>query len=403
MAISYQIKTREDRRASRDGLAPIVFMFRSGTNRMCVSTGMTAGTAFSGVNVPPSETNSRTKTLRLIQLSESVEKCILEHAGEGWAVMKRRLRTLVSGDDDSASMTLLAEYIEAYAKSGVSEGTAELFRLTARKVRSYDAAAVFSTVDSRWLDGFVRHLGRVSVNYSAILLRNIRTVFNRAISDGVTECYPFRRYRIKSEKVPINNITVEQLRELRDYPLDDWRRIYRDLFMLTFYLCGINPVDLLRLRHSDMKNGRITYRRAKTGRLYDIPVPPEAAEIIERYKGHTHLLCPLDRYGNYKDFNKRWNIALKKIGPIDIVPDRVGKMRKHEYSPIVEGMTIYTARYTFASIGALLDIPRETIALCLGHAWTDVTSHYIAYDTRKIDGAVRRIIDFVNGENVNCC
>ena len=67
-----------------------------------------------------------------------------------------------------------------------------------------------------------------------------------------------------------------------------------------------------------------------------------------------------------------------------------------EWDPIVEGMTIYTARYTFASIGAELDIPRETIALCLGHAWTDVTSRYISYDNKKIDVAVKKIIGYVN-------
>ena len=67
-------------------------------------------------------------------------------------------------------------------------------------------------------------------------------------------------------------------------------------------------------------------------------------------------------------------------------------------SPIAEGMTVYTARYTFASIGAELEIPRETIVLCLGHSWEDVTDHYIAYGTKRIDDAVRKIIDYVNSD-----
>ena len=65
---------------------------------------------------------------------------------------------------------------------------------------------------------------------------------------------------------------------------------------------------------------------------------------------------------------------------------------------IAEGMTVYTARYTFASIGAELEIPRETIALCLGNSWADVTDHYIAYGTKRIDDAVRKIIDYVNSD-----
>ena len=34
--------------------------------------------------------------------------------------------------------------------------------------------------------------------------------------------------------------------------------------------------------------------------------------------------------------------------------------------------------------------------MCLGHSWADVTSHYIAYDTRKIDKAVKQVVDHLN-------
>lgn len=73
-------------------------------------------------------------------------------------------------------------------------------------------------------------------------------------------------------------------------------------------------------------------------------------------------------------------------------------LRKVVWHPIAESMTVYTARYTFASIGAELEIPRETIALCLGHSWADVTDHYIAYGTKRIDDAVRKIIDYINSD-----
>ena len=38
------------------------------------------------------------------------------------------------------------------------------------------------------------------------------------------------------------------------------------------------------------------------------------------------------------------------------------------------------------------------VALCLGHSWADVTDHYIAYGTKRIDDAVRKIIDYVNSD-----
>lgn len=185
-------------------------------------------------------------------------------------------------------------------------------------------------MNGSWLDGFVRSIGEnASVNYAAINLRNIRAVFNWAIDNEWTSCYPFRRYKIKSEKVAINNISVEQLRAVRDFPLDDWRRIYRDLFMLSFYLCGINPADLLRLKASDMINGRIRYKRAKTGHLFDIPVPKPAEEIISRWRGRKWLLCPLDNYSDYRGFYCHWNAALKKTAVWSLpLTSRVGCARR---------------------------------------------------------------------------
>ena len=133
--------------------------------------------------------------------------------------------------------------------------------------------------------------------------------------------------------------------------------------------------------------------------LFDLPIPKEAHDIISKYRGKDWLLSPLDKYSDYKDFLHHWNDALKKIRTKDVVPDKTGKRRKIVYKPLFPTLTVYSARYSFASIGAELDIPRETIALCLGHSWADVTSHYIAYDTKKIDKAVRQVIDYLDKFN----
>jgi integrase len=250
-------------------------------------------------------------------------------------------------------------------------------------------------VNRSWLDRFVSvGCHELSVNSTSIHLRNIRAVFNRAIDDGVTTCYPFRRFRIKTERVPVGNITAKQLAAIRDYPCDSWIAVYRDLFMLSFYLCGANAADMLQCR--GLTNGRFVYRRKKTGRLYDLPVYPEAMRIIEKYRGKEYLLNIMDSHSDYHSFTAIWNANLKKIGPAEKVQDRLGKMRKVIYHPIVPGLTTYTARYTFASIAAEIDIPRDIIALCLGHAWADVTDRYISYGREKVDEAVRKVIDYVN-------
>lgn len=171
--------------------------------------------------------------------------------------------------------------------------------------------------------------------------------------------------------------------------------------MLDFYLCEINAIDLLLCKK--LTNGRFVGNCAKTGASIDLPVEFEAMEIINKYKGKDWLLSPMDGRADYRSFERIWNDNLKKIGRSEKVKDKVGKMRKVIYHPLFGSdfqMTTYVARYSFASIAASIGIDRETIARCLSHSWADVTDHYINYDRKRVDEAVRKVIDYVNGINV---
>ena len=399
MKIRYYIYIDESKVNSRTGMMPIYLIFKTAGKMFKISTGLSTSVKFSGLVFPKSEMNARAKTMRLTKIATAVDEYLLLHCDSSLEKIKSDVRYIITGEEKATEG--LVKYIMDFASTKENSGTRGLYELTARKVSDFDDKANFETVTPAWLKDFERHNieNGMSVNGIAIHLRNIRTVFNWCIDNEYTDKYPFRKFKVKSEKVPIRNLTAEtaeQIAVLRDYAVESWQEIYRDFFMLSFYLCGINPVDLLHLKTDNINNGRLTYKRRKTGHLFDLPVPKEAQEIITKYKGRNYLLSPLDKYSDYKDFLHHWNDALKKIGTTELVQDKAGKRRKVVYHPLYPNMTVYTARYSFASIAAELDIPRETVALCLGHSWADVTSHYIAYDTRKIDKAVKQVIDYLN-------
>ena len=94
------------------------------------------------------------------------------------------------------------------------------------------------------------------INAYAIHLRNIRAIFNYAIDENITNLYPFRKFKIKHEETRKRSLTLKQLRELINYPCKNFEIRYRDIFLLMFYLIGINAVDLFNL--SDINpEGRI--------------------------------------------------------------------------------------------------------------------------------------------------
>lgn len=229
-----------------------------------------------------------------------------------------------------------------------------------------------------------------SKNARNIHLRNIRAVFNRALDEEATAAYPFRRFKIRPVATPKRSLSVERLRELISYPVVDWQVRHRDMWLLSFMLCGINMVDVCRLREVTAE-GRVEYNRAKTHRLYSIKVEPEAAAIIDKYHGREYLLDISERYGDYRDYLKRCNRGLQSIGEVE----RHGLGGKKTVTAAFPGLTTYWARHTWATIAASLDIPRDTIAHALGHGGNTVTDIYIDFDQSKVDDANRRVLDWV--------
>lgn len=250
-----------------------------------------------------------------------------------------------------------------------------------------------------WVEDFEKSIMQLAVNTRHMYLKTIRRAFNWAIERDMTKNNPFKHYRIATEETRMRVLPVEIMRELRTMDLPLGYQEYRDMFMLTFYLIGINLVDLSELTHKDIVNGRIEYRRAKTGKLYSIKVEPEAMDIINRYKGKQHLLRMFDDRSFYKSYQGTCNNALARLGRPktdrngNVVKTRNGRV---EMDPLFPDLSLYWARYSWATYAAELDIPTDTISEALGHSHgAKVTGIYVKYNRDKVDAANRKVIDYV--------
>lgn len=286
------------------------------------------------------------------------------------------------------------KHYEQFMESKTNRGTRGVYKHTLDRIRAFDKNVdnkMFEDIDLKWLTDFEAFCAKTACkNARNIHLRNIRAVFNNAIDYEITTAYPFRRFKIRPEATRKRSMSVEELRRLFDYPVEDYAEIYRDMFRLIFMLVGINSVDLHGLK-SITRDGRIEYKRAKTGRLYSIKVEPEAMEIINKYRGVKGLLCIADRWSDSRNFRHQCNKALQKIGQVE----RKGRGGKKTITAEFEGVTTYWARHTWATIAASLDIPKDTIAAALGHGGDTVTDIYIDFDQKKVDEANRRVLDWV--------
>ena len=397
-------------RSNSDGTYPVYVVVKNKLGRFFVNTGLTTTDKLVGVLFPKADKAGKTKTTLLGKYLADIEVLCLqsELSKTDNKQLKKEIQEKVFGMVPKTST--LSDYIYEFAVTKTNQ-TRAIYELTARKVMDFDSKAGLS-IDKEWIESFRSHYIEegMSINGVGKELRNIRAVFNWARKRGLTQNYPFLDYHIVEEETVPNNISVEDLRRLRDYPCESWQKPYVDFFFLSFYLAGINPVDLLSLKSDAIKDGHLTFVRQKTNkqgstkiRTITLPVLPEAQEIIDRYPSEEGWLTGfMDCRNSYRSFARACNDALQKVGPSHKVKDKVGKLRKMEYEPICPEITLYSARYSFGSIAANdLDISERTIGMCLGHSWAkNVTSRYMATDQRKIDNAVRRVVGYFAGSEL---
>jgi integrase len=382
----------DTRRREQNGYCPVRIMIHAGSQAACITVEniRVLPESWDGsrvVGVPNANAISTKISMAKAEIDKALFVLEKQLAGLTATQIKQRVLAYLSPDTNGV---LLYDMIMDYAKK-VKPGTAKVYLYSANHIKAFDAAVLISDVDRKWLESFDLWLMRrgLGINSRSIIMRNIRTVYNEALDDGLVTNYPFRKFKIKQEQTEKRSLTLDELATLYNVEVDEWQRIYVDYFFLCFFLCGINLVDLAGLTDDDYHSGRIRYRRAKTGHLYSIKVEPEAQLLIEKYKGRDgHLLDILDRYKNYQDFAHHMNNGLHKVG-MDCRPGcrQVGR-------PLFPKISQYWCRHTWATLAYELGIPMEVIAQGLGHSYgSKTTSVYIRPNQQKADDANRKVID----------
>jgi integrase len=309
----------------------------------------------------------------------------------------KELKEELLKDKDTSDIDFIGfadNYIQTLKDQG-KDGTVRGFEGLMSNLKSFRNSVTFQEIDVHFLNDFQAYLKKQGVKAAVNnYMRYFRLIFNRGRDTFNDEDrgriripnYPFRRFKIEipETKTQQNSLTVEQLKIFINYkPVRERQQMAKDMFMLMLYLIGINSKDLYFLGKPD-KDGRVNYKRSKTGRQYSIKLEPEAIEIINQYSGEERLLNLSQRYGSNIDFRKYVNLELGKIA--ESIQLKLQEEDKKATFP--QDITTNWARHTWATIARNdCSINKDDIALCLGHEDADnkVTDIYIRYDYSIID------------------
>lgn len=291
--------------------------------------------------------------------------------------LKRRIEQELNITQMRGSGATISDYLER-AKAGKAPRTQQLFYYTQQRILRYVENRHVQDIDEKWVEALRDALSQeMSANTIRQDLTRLTRAFTLAMEDGLITRNPCKGVKKPVARVRKKALTLEQLRQLRDLDIKNpGKRRARDIFMLQFYLLGINLADLYDA--VALSGGRLEYIRRKTKVPYYVKVEPEAMRLIEAMKG-TDKLVDLP----YKDVTSAVSSVTGNLQRLGINGD----------------LSTNWARHTWATLAAELEIPMETISHALGHQiGSPITAIYIAYNQKKVDDANRKVIDYLNAD-----
>ena len=365
----------DTRRALKDGTYPVQIKVGYGTN-LYLST---------GIYLAPSDWNAKLQVCigpGSRKINNILGMFLLSINNRIVELMERGVFTTLTKDQLRQMLTNLKLNAPTVDVPSLGEYFTKVIELKTGSTRtSYDQSEYcgdldkvkLSDVNYTFLEGWQKQMSGYKRNTVSRRMKDLKAVIRYAYESGVEVNPAYLKIDSSAEDdTPLRSLPVETMRQLMDMELTGKKAMYRDAFVLSFMLIGINPADLKKLTKESLVNGRIQYKRSKTGKNYTIKVEPEAQTIIDRYQGKKLLLNYAE---DYKCFEQNCNNIL---------------------SSVMDGLTLYWARYSWANYAVDLDIPKDTISESLGHRHgAHITGIYIRYSTDKIDAANRAVIDYV--------
>jgi integrase/recombinase XerD len=253
-------------------------------------------------------------------------------------------------------------------------------------LKKYRSKIHFEDINEAWLKGYRQWMENQgnSATTTQIYLRNLRTIFNKAIADGFVseKHYPFKAYTIGTSAKSKSVLYAPQLKALWEYePTTMRERRSKDFFFMCFLTNGANFADIVYLKFKDIKGDTLTFVRKKTQRTNTI-----ADKEITVYM-HDDIRRIINTWGNKpgnpEDYifpilnGHRTAIAKeKRRKTIQRITNRMLNSIGKKLG-FTERLTLNLARHSFATHLKVSGTPIGFITDALGHASSKTTEHYM--------------------------
>lgn len=311
----------------------------------------------------------------------------------------KELRDLLKSMRTHSSKITFKQVSEQYQKELIEDGRGSYAGMLQNSLRlffEFTSGDVFlSEISTITISEFERWLKRkgVSQTYISMTLSMTRTIVNRAIRMQLVtySVHPFTYWKRPADPERELDISVEDVRAIRDaQPRLKKQRIARDIFMLSYYLGGINLIDLLEIDFRGVSVLEYTRHKSRNMKLSDkrisFTLQPEAKELISKWMNRNTGRLDFGYKFSYKNFLAYVTRSIKSLAKdIDI----------QDYRKVC----YYTARKSFVQHGFDLGISLEVLEYCIGQSVKNNRPifNYLKIMRKHADVAFRQILDNLAG------
>lgn len=252
----------------------------------------------------------------------------------------------------------------------------------------------FVDIDGCWLKRYEQSLRRkgLAENTIGIRLRTLRAIYNYAIEKGVASAdkYPFKQYKVSrlQQETVKRALCKDDFERIINYVgKDKYQQFAIDIFAFTYYIGGINFVDIANLTVKNIQDGQLVYRRKKTAKLIKLPIPQPAQLLIDKYHSDSTFLFPIYNTAHITTQQKE-NRLHKVITKVNTRLKMIGKELNLSI-PI----TTYVARHTQATVMKRAGVPTSVISQIMGHSSEKVTQIYLdRFDNVQVNEAMQHLL-----------
>ena len=332
--------------------------------------------------------NARKINLLLSKKKNQLEDVILDFQSEEKDFSNNDIEKKFRGKIDKKTVPkYLDELIKRFEKTG-KVGNATVYRDLLRTIKLFHTSGdlSFSDINYLWLTRFEENFLANELQETSISLymRTLRATFNKAILEGYCKqsSYPFKTFKISKYNTETRKraISKEEMLRIINEPLEEQSRLWhsRNYFLFSFYCVGMNLTDMCYFPWSGIINGRICYKRRKTGKEFNIKIQDRAQEILNYYSKNktdeSDYVFPFLNDSIHKTPQSKKD-RIKKI--TKMINKDIKDIAQKVNIKNPEKISFYVARHSWGNIQKSNGTPKSIISESYGHSDEKTTDIYL--------------------------